>query len=488
MATAAEHAEVVFTGILPRRKDLLDVAMRRLTPDHFEDKKHSNLFRMLEIYSDAVNSVIPRQNLDDLLSSKVEEAQYLLYMELYDYFAESEVEDSAFYWSVEQLRELAAEKATGEAIVEAMEILKKGKEIKPGTLLKGHAEARERILDSLSVIDRDLNTAEVSEGYVHDEYDEILSEYEENKAKRLSGEVQGIGFGIEALDDVTGGMQNGDLVIVAASASHGKSSLSAQSAWYAATQQGKNVVFFATETGRAVIRRKLISRHSKLEAFGLPDGLNMRNLKEGSLTDREESILRDVAQDLRSNPDYGKIFLSQVPRGATIATLEHKIARIARNQDCDFVVMDYLALLESTTRVTEDRNKYVNTLREAKMVATGAAAGVGVPFLSPWQINRAGRDSAETSGYYTMNDLADTSEAEKIADMVISLYRSDEETGRFAEGNIQLMKMRDGERARDILVDIDYATCTFTSKSGLSALPKTATNAGAGFTSLDGLY
>jgi replicative DNA helicase len=422
------------------------------------------------------------------MKSKIGETQYVVYLELYDYLSEKSVGDEEFLWSVEQLREYAAERATGDAIAESMEILKKGKELKSGTFIKGHEEARSALIERFSTIDRDLHQSEAPEGVVQDEYEEIISDYNETKAKREAGETIGIGFGIEHLDQATGGMQRGELVLIAASTSHGKSSMAAQSAWYAATQQGKNVVFFATETGRVQTRRKLIARHSMLPDFNLPDGLNLRNLKEGSLTETEERVFKDVVHDLTHNTDYGKIHLAQVPRGSSILDLEHKIQRISRNFGVDFVVMDYLALLEATTRSIEsERTKQVSTLREAKLVATTAADGLGVPFLSPWQINRDGRSSADTSGYYSFNDMADTSEAEKLSDVLITLFRNDEDTGRFAEGNLQILKARDGVRTRDLPITIDYATSTFTAKHGLSDITR-STGASSWNNITDGMY
>lgn len=476
MATAAEHSEIVLAGILPNRKDLLDKAMRRLTPEHFPEKIHSNLFKMLEKYADLVNSVLPRKYLDDLLKGNMASSQHVLYLEAYDALVDMQAGDAEFHWSLEQLRTLAAEKHTGEAMAEAMEILRTGKEVKPGHMLQGHEDAREFLLDSLSNIDRGLDQSNSPEGLIQDDKIEILEEYANKKAKREAGEVQGIGFGIETLDKITGGMQPGELVIVAASSSNGKSSVAAQSAWYASTQQGKNTVFFATETGRAQIRRKLIARHSKLEMFEYPEGLNLRSLKEGTLTPKEEKIFQLVVDDLTSNPNYGKIHLQQVPRGSTIVSLEHTINRLCRNLGIDYAVMDYLALLDGVNKQAEERSKYVSTLRDAKMVATSAADGLGIPFLSPWQMNREGRKNADSSGYYSMSDLSDTSEAEKIADLLISLYRDESSTGRYAEVVFQILKARDGERANDIIADVDYGTCTFTSKSGL-LMPQPTTEA-----------
>lgn len=478
MATAAEHSEIVLSGILPNRKDLLDKAMRMLTPEHFPDKLHARLFQVLSAYNDRVNSVIPRKNLDDFFRGKIDESQLILMLEAYDAFCEMQTEEPEFHWSIDQLREIDADNKTGQAIAEAMDLLKN----------EGNIVAREKLLESISVIDRELVQVQAPEGLVQDESTDILEEYAEAKAKRAEGKVQGIGFGVESLDRVTGGMQRGDLVMVAASSSNGKSSLAAQSAWYAATQQGANAVFFATETSRNQIRRKIVARHSKLEMFGYPQGLDMRSLKDGTLTDREEKVLLTVVKDLKENPNYGKLHIAQVPRGSTILSLEQKLNRICREYRVDHAVMDYLALLQGTSSYSEERSKYVEILREAKLVAGSVADGLGISFMSPWQINREGRKLADQTGYYTMDNLADTAEANRIADLIISMYRSADQTGRFAELTFQILKARDGELQNDMVVEADYGTCTFTSKAGL-VMSRAVTERDYGSTgSLDGLY
>lgn len=478
MATAAEHSEIVLSGILPNRKDLLDKAMRMLTPEHFPDKLHARLFQVLSAYNDRVNSVIPRKNLDDFFRGKLDESQLILMLEAYDALSEMNTGEPEFHWSIDQLREIDANKKTGEAIAEAMDLLKS----------EGNVVAREKLLESISVIDRELVQVQAPEGLIQDDQVEILEEYAEAKANRAAGKVQGIGFGVSALDDATGGMHPGDLVIVAASSSNGKSSLVAQSAWYAATQQGANTVFFATETGRTQIRRKIVARHSKLEMFGYPEGIDMRSLKEGTLTEREEKVLKAVVKDLATNPNYGKLHISQVPRGSTILSLEQKLNRICREFRVEHGIMDYLALLQGTSTYSDDRSKYVEILREGKLVANSVADGAGISFVSPWQINREGRKMADQTGYYNMDNLADTAEANRIADLIVSMYRSADQTGRFAEVNFQILKNRDGELRNDILVDADYATCSFISKAGL-IMPRAVTDSDfGGKGTLGGLY
>jgi replicative DNA helicase len=458
LATTAEHSEIVLSGILPNRKDLLEKAMRMLTPDHFPDRLHARLFQVLSAYYDKVNSIIPRKNLDDFFRGKLDEGQLVLMLEAYDAFTEMPTGDPEFHWSVEQLREHLADKRTSEVISTAMESLKKD----------GNAAARDVLLEGISVIDRELSQSEAPEGLIQDERIEILEEYAEAKAKHTEGKIQGIGFGIANVDAVTGGMQPGDLAIIAASSSNGKSAVAVQSTWYASVVQGANTVFFATETSRVQIRRRLIARHSKQPQFDYPEGLNSRNIKEGTLTEREEKILKAVVQDLEVNPNYGKIHLAQVPRGANILDLERALIRLHKNWGINHTTMDYLALLSSVSQFNEERSKYTEILREAKLIANSAADGAGVSFLSPWQINREGRKSADSSGYYNMDQLADTSEATKIADLIVSMYRSEDQIGRFATLEFQVLKARDSELAANLLVDADYATSSFIAKEGLS--------------------
>lgn len=471
MASAEEHALNVLGAIIPNRRDLLEKAMHQLSASHFQERSHSALFAFLQRYSDQTSgAIMPRKFMDDLLRDKVQPGQAILYEELYDSLEAMQVPDAEFIWSVAQLREIAADKATGESLTEAMEILRSGKDLGRGEIVKGHVEARQRILEAFQEIDRDLSMQDAPEGDMRDEANEMLLDYAERKQQREAGTSQGIQFGISALDRKIGGMQPGELVLAAGYSSDGKSTLCAQTAWSAAVEQGKNVVFLTTETLRPQIRRKILARHSTLPQFGIPNGLNTRDLKSGTLSPEDEGKLKDVVRDLTKNPAYGRLYIAQVPRSATVASLDLRLTRIQRRFNIDLVVMDYLALLR-TQRRNSKREELSEILVDAKLLAVNFDSGRGVPIMSPWQVSRDARTQAENLGMYTSRALSETAEATNSADLIVSLLAPTDNSDREADVTMQILKNRDGETANGLVVHVDYATSAFSSRSlGLESM------------------
>lgn len=466
MATASEHADTVLSAIIPRRRDLLEKALRHLTPAHFPERVQAGLFTMLQHYSDYTSgAVMPLKYLDDNLRGRAQPGQVQLYSETYQLFESTQVDDAEFAWSVQQLRELAADKATGEVITEAMEILRNGKEDSRGEILRGHLDARQHILEAFQEIDRELTLQDAPEGDMREERTEMMADYAERKRALQQGTSGGILFGIEELDRKINGMQNGELVLAAAYSSDGKTSLCVQASWSAAVEQKKNVVFMTTETLRPQVRRKIISRHSRLPQFELPNGINTRDLKAGTLSEEHEAKLQEVVDDLTRNPAYGRLYIAQVPRSANISSIEQRLYRIQRKFNIDFVVMDYLALLYSERRRQTTREELAAILKDAKLLAVSFDDSRGVPFMSPWQVSRAARESAENLGMYTSASLSETAEATNSADVIVSLLAPTDNTDRKADITMQVLKNRDGETANGIMVEVDYATSHFRSKS-----------------------
>jgi replicative DNA helicase len=311
------------------------------------------------------------------------------------------------------------------------------------------------------------------------ESDDLLAEYAERKRLKALGQDTGVLFGIPALDLKVGGMQKGELNLMAGYSGGGKSSLSVQLAWNAATQQGLNVVFATTETLRVQIRRKLLARHSRLPMFELPEGLNTRDIRDASLTPMAESKYRDVIADLSTNSSYGKLHIAQVPRGATVGTLEARLSRLQRQFHVDLLIVDYLALFRSDRKRQSDREELNSIIKEAKQLATTFNDGHGVPVVSPWQVSRNAHSEAEKVGYYTSASLAETSEATNSSDIIVSLFAMDNNE-RYADVSMQILKNRDGETSGSMALRTDYATCWFAERSDNAVSSVTADDALAG--------
>jgi replicative DNA helicase len=361
---------------------------------------------------------------------------------------------------VQQLRELYADRRTGETATRALQILTQG--VTEGKReLRGHADARAFLLSGLADIERELDAASAPEGDMRAEGRQIKDDYMRREAQRAAGTA--VSTGIPGLDLMLGGgYQRGELGLVAGYVSAGKSKWCAQTAWHAVTQ-GRNVVIFTSETLRSQVRYSILARHSRLEQFGLKDGINTRDMKAGTLKDK--NAFAAVLHDWSTSPAYGHCYVAQVPRGATVGTLESRLARLARDWTADLVIVDYLALLHPEVRHRDLRESLVEILKEGKQVATTYQDGLGVPLLSPWQIRRESRDEASKRGGYTLSSLSETAEASNTPDVVLGLLEpdSDDSRGRNVRVLLSALKNRDGERGGEPLeLTADYATSYFT--------------------------
>jgi replicative DNA helicase len=242
-----------------------------------------------------------------------------------------------------------------------------------------------------------------------------------------------------------------------------------QLAWHAAVVQGANVVFFTTETLRPQVRIKILARHSRLEKFGLREGLNSADIKGGRLTPAGEQAFAAVVSDFAQIP--GRCYVAQMPRGATVASLESRLARITREWPADLVIIDSLQLLRSETRRRTQWEEAVTVVKDAKDVARTYRSGTGVPVVSPWQVSKEARKAARDRGFYTKEDLNETHEAATSSDIIVSLLEPDEFTGgRNVLLQCGVPKNRDGEarfgKDASLTLDTDYATSFFAARSG----------------------
>jgi len=463
VSTANQHAERLLSAIIPDRGDLLERALRHLSTEHFPDPVLRNIFTLLERYAEVTaGRILTRDALGDLLRrGRADAGKLAQYIEVFDLLAQGVADEADFLWSLEQLRELAAERATHEALTAGMQILTRGLDDDSGTTLTGHLQARSHVMQRFAQVDRDLSMQEAPEGDMRAEGDDILADYATRKSARAHGRSVGVEFGIPLLDAKINGAQPGDLGLILGFTSEGKSGLCVQLAWNVTTRQGKNVVFLTTETLRSQIRRRLVARHSCVEHFGIDGGINSRLIKDGTLSPTQEQQLAAVVKDFTHNPGYGRCYIVQVPRAATIGYIESKLIRIARMFPIDLVIMDYLALLRPEKRRNSDREELGGILKEAKQLATTFADGTGVPFVSPWQVNRVARDQAERTGYYTSQATSETAEASNSADWIVSLLAPLDNANRVCAIKMQALKNRDGERCAPLDLQLDYATSRF---------------------------
>lgn len=369
------------------------------------------------------------------------------------------VSDSEFAHAVDQLVDNATRNATGEALAVAFEILDSGYTFGTETV-HGHDAAREYLASKMTEIARTGAVAGAPEVDVHEDVRNVWDAYHERKNAPASA---GIRFGVPALDEPTGGLQKGELALVAGYTHSGKSQFCVSAAWSAAIEQGKNVFYSTSETSRADITNRFIARHSRLPQFGMPEGLDHSKIRRGTLRPEEEKIFGAVLADLHSNPAYGRFHVSQIPRGATLGYLENRMLAKHHEWGIDLAVNDYLNLLKPEKSRGTQREEASDILKDAKTLATSFGDD-GVPFLSPWQINRSGYQAAQQSQTYSMDSLSEASEAEKSSDLILTLLHNALMDAKRV--TVQMLKNRNGPGMTKTEMAVDYRNAFFGSIAG----------------------
>jgi replicative DNA helicase len=224
---------------------------------------------------------------------------------------------------------------------------------------------------------------------------------------KLDDAFTGIPSGFPALDRITSGWQNSDLIIIAARPGMGKTSFTLSLARNAAIHTKKSVAFFSLEMSKEQLVTRLISSETELES---------EKLKKGNLKPFEWTQLTTKAEALAEAP----IFIDDTP-GINIFELRAKCRRLKRRHNIDLVIIDYLQLMSGTN--TEGRNS--NREQEISNISRslkGIAKELNIPIIALSQLNR----SVETRGGEKrpqLSDLRESGAIEQDADMVAFIYR-----------------------------------------------------------------
>lgn len=259
---------------------------------------------------------------------------------------------------------------------------------------------------------------------------------EEVEAQHLrKGAITGIPTGFLDLDNLTDGLQAGEMIVVAARPSMGKTSLAMNIAAHVALEAKKPVGVFSLEmTSEQLVTRMLFSQAR----------MNLRTARDGFLISSDFPKMTAAAGRLAKAPLY-----IDDTAGLSILQLRAKARRMKHQHDVQLIVVDYLQLLNSTSRRARD-----NRQQEITEISGGIktlAKELHLPVIILSQLNREmERDKARKP---RLSDLRESGAIEQDADIVGLLYKptsgEDEEDGlaELNEGepvNLLIAKQRNG--------------------------------------------
>jgi replicative DNA helicase len=247
------------------------------------------------------------------------------------------------------------------------------------------------------------------------------------------GMLTGVGTGFTDLDKMTSGLHGGEMVVIAARPSVGKTSLAMNIAEHVAIEQRLPVGVFSLEmTSESLVLRMLCSRSR----------VNLRNVREGFLAERDFPKLTGSAGKLANAP----LFIDD-SSALSILQLRAKARRMWQQYSIKLFVVDYLQLLHSTARRAENRQQEIADISSG---IKSLAKELSVPVIVLSQLNR--ELEREKNRKPRLSDLRESGAIEQDADVVGLLYKpssDDEESGSAAEEdavpmNLLIAKQRNG--------------------------------------------
>ncbi len=292
----------------------------------------------------------------------------------------------------------------------------------------------EGVGDPTELVDRaeqvifDLSQQRVSGDFAHIEA--LLKEsFERITALYESGvDVTGVPSGFRDLDRLTSGFQDGNLVIVAARPSMGKSAFSLCIAANLAVRHETPVAVFTLEMSKAEVTQRLMCSEAKVES---------QRLRSGRLAPEDWPRLTAACDKLAKAPIY-----VDDTGSVTMMEIRSKARRLKSKQpDLGLIVVDYLQLMTSGT-TAENRVQEVSQIsRNLKLLARD----LDIPIVAMSQLSRAVEQRHDKRPI--LSDLRESGSIEQDADLVAFLYRDDyynDESDQQGLAEVILAKHRNG--------------------------------------------
>lgn len=218
------------------------------------------------------------------------------------------------------------------------------------------------------------------------------------------GEITGVGSGIKDLDAKTSGFQSGDMVLIAARPSMGKTTFALNIAENAALREGKSVVIFSLEMSKEQLAYKLLCSEANVD---------MLKLRTGALEDSDwERIARATGPLSKA-----KIYIDDTA-GVSVMEMRSKCRRLKMEYGIDLILIDYLQLMSGSS--SENRQQEVSEISRS---IKALAKEMHCPVIALSQLSRAPEQRADHRPM--LSDLRESGSIEQDADVVMFLYRDE---------------------------------------------------------------
>ncbi len=226
-----------------------------------------------------------------------------------------------------------------------------------------------------------------------------------DKAVKEKSAITGVATGFRQLDHMTAGFQPGELIIVAARPSMGKTAFTLNIASHVSVRQKKPVMFFSLEMGAEQLVQRLIGSEARID---------LSNLRKGIVKKEEWSMLAEATGRLSD----ATLYIDETP-SITVTEMRNKCRRQMHETGLSMVIVDYLQLMQGPPG-------YDNKATEVGEISKGLktiARELNIPVIALSQLNRG--VESRTDKRPMMSDLRESGAIEQDADIIAFLYREE---------------------------------------------------------------
>lgn len=252
--------------------------------------------------------------------------------------------------------------------------------------------------------------------------------------------LTGLTSGFKSINEVTGGWQNSDLIIIAARPGMGKTAFALNLARHAAIDGGKPGAIFSLEMSKEQLVDRMISAETEVY---------FEKIKHRNLSEYDHKRIISMNALINS-----KIFIDD-SAALSIQALRSKAIRLKHKHNIGWIVVDYLQLMRGENTKSGNREQEISSIsRGLKAIAKE----LDIPVIALSQLSRAVENRPASSKRPMLSDLRESGSIEQDADQVIFLFRPEyygimeDETGESLAGMCEVIFAKNRHGALDTVV------------------------------------
>lgn len=273
-----------------------------------------------------------------------------------------------------------------------------------------------------------LSETKVSEGLVASDDIVKLSLIKIEELYKQKADITGVGTGLTHLDKMTSGFHSGELIIVAARPSMGKTAFSLNLAGHMALREKKTVAYFSLEMSKESVMTRLLACEARI---------NMKEIRSGRLPDYAWPKLIQTAGHISES----KLYIDDTS-GISPLEVRSRARRLKAKHGLDIIMIDYLQLMDLKQKV-ESRERAVSEISKS---LKALSKELQVPVVALAQLNRGVEGRTEKRPM--LSDLRESGSIEQDADVIMMLFREDyyekDDPEKLGQAEVIIGKQRNG--------------------------------------------